>query len=278
METKPLDPVKRAFLGSFDASAISKVVIVGGLPRSGTTSLDATLHARSDTFMCDEFHELRRLETRRFFNRLQHYHAGESRHWQDSEGRTWRGMGPDDYRLAAAHSLTQTLLSFSDPKKFRGKHSAEVDVFGFKHPRIEVGAMMFHNMFSPVQVHLVYVAREPVSVLRSIWEMSWTAETDPAVFEESIQRDYAQSLQHLQSLEGRGVHCHVFRTGLDTIDDLLGCLELDRQVESGEIFSDTWPSERRRSVEPIPDDIVERFSHSETVVAFRQAMALSATE
>lgn len=269
-----MQDMKRLFLGSLDVRRLEKIVVVGGLPRSGTTSLDAALHACPSCFMCDEFHDLLLLEVRRFFNRLQNYHGNEGRHWLDAEGRTWRGMDAEDHTEATAYALSQTLLAFTNPAKFSGKHAIDIRVLGFKHPRIERGGQMFRNAFPFAETKFVYAAREPVAVLKSLWTMRWTREDDPQALMDRIIRDYEQSLGHLQTLVDREMECIVFRTGIDRVDDLLDRLDIQSAGEGKEWRVDTWPHDKRRDVGSMPEALIDTFSQHPTITGFRERMGL----
>lgn len=269
-----MQDMKRLFLGSLDVRRLEQVVVVGGLPRSGTTSLDAALHACASCFMCDEFNDMLLLEVRQFFNRLQNYHRNEGRHWMDTSGRTWRGMDADDHGEAAAHALAQTLLAFTNPAKFSAKHAIDIRVLGFKHPRIERGGQMFRNAFPFAETKFVYAAREPVAVLNSLWTMRWTREDDPQAFMDRIIRDYEQSLGHLQTLIDRGMDCVVFRTGFDQIDDLLARLGIEPANQAREWRVDTWPHDKRRDVGALPETLIGTFSQHPTITGFRERMGL----
>lgn len=249
---------KAKFIAEFSMERADEFVLIGGLPRSGTSSAGAALHRSGAYFICDEFDLLLRDDYRQVALATRRMCSSEQSIWSDNAGMTWRGMNGAQYAAAARDTFANTLLNFTNPAKFVGRSAGMVRKLGVKVPRSEGAVGFVREIMAPIPVRFVYCAREPRDVLRSNWQMPWTTGEDDSVFAASIAKSYEESMEHLASLSGY----EVFRTGVD-------------KRSGNDVRFDHWPAPLRRQVAPIRAEVEQAFSQSPPVVRFREIMGLT---
>ena len=257
----------------------SDILLVGGLPRSGTSSCDRFLHAYTRCFMLDEHHGLIQdafLSVQEF---LAQYHSDELGMWTDASGRGWREYNGMQLDWLRQRSLLALLFLCTRPGKFVDKAADQLGVVGFKLPHLERTVARVARLLVPLPVHFVYCVREPLQVLQSNWQMPWVAGADPAAFVGGITQQYAVSLAAFRSARDAGIRTVVWHTperpASDTrdIDAFLERLALGPQLgpraHEPVPVVDEWPTERRRVTPPLPPDMLRSFSESAEVREFR---------
>lgn len=274
-----------AFLAAVPAAQPSDILLVGGLPRSGTSSCDRFLHAFTRCFMLDEHHGLINeafLAAQEF---LVQYRSDELGVWTDPAGRSWRDYDGQQLDWLRQRSLLALLFLCTRPGKFTGKDAAQLGVVGFKLPHLERTVARVARLLAPRPVHFVYCVREPLQVLQSNWQMPWVGGADTAAFGAGIAQQYGVSLAAYRAARDAGIRTLVWHTperpsaDRREADAFLAALDLDRQLgpraQDPVPVIDEWPAERRRVAPPMPADVLQRFSASDEVRAFRQEFGLA---
>lgn len=273
-----------AFLSAVPAAQPSDILLVGGLPRSGTSSCDRFLHAFSRCFMLDEHHGLIQdafLSAQEF---LQQYRSDELGVWTDAAGRSWRDYDGMQLDWLRQRSLLALLFLCTRPGKFAGKVPEQLGVVGFKLPHLERTVARVARLLAPLPVHFVYCVREPLQVLQSNWQMPWVGGNDSAAFGAGIAQQYGVSLAAYRSARNAGIRTVVWRTpdrpaaDLREADAFLQALDLGAQlgprVQDPVPVIDEWPAERRRAAPALPLEVLRSFTASAEVRAFRQEFGL----
>lgn len=274
-----------AFLAAVPAQQPSDILLVGGLPRSGTSSCDRFLHAYTRCFMLDEHHGLIQdafLSAQEF---LVQYRSDELGVWTDAAGRSWREYNGMQLDWLRQRSLLALLFLCTRPGKFAGKSADQLGVVGFKLPHLERTVARVARLLAPLPVHFVYCVREPLQVLQSNWQMPWVAGADAAAFGVGIAQQYAVSLAAYRSARDAGIRTLVWHTperpASDTreTDAFLERLALGPQLgpraHDPVPVVDEWPAERRRVTPPLPPQVLRSFSESAEVREIRHEFGMA---
>lgn len=271
------------FLARLRPEAPLHLLVVGGLPRSGTSSCDRFLHAHTGCFMTDEHHGLlndRFLSAHEF---LIDYQNSEIDVWRSDSGRSWRDFTLPELDWARRRELLSLLFLYTRPSKFIGKTPEELGVIGIKLPHIENTLLRMKALVAPCPVTFIYCVREPIRVLTSNWEMPWVSTIDSQQFANGMLPQYADSLAAFRAITEAKVRTVVWRTPdsadngnlrQDFIDELdlggaMGCY----QASATQVV-DEWPPERRRQAPPIGDEVIRAFSSADAVREFRRVFQL----
>ncbi|MBL8339067.1 MAG: sulfotransferase [Rhodoferax sp.] len=273
------------FLAAVPPTEPTDVLLVGGLPRSGTSSCDRFLHAFTRCFMLDEHHGLIQesfLSAQEF---LLQYRRDELAVWTDAAGRSWRDYDGAQLDWLRQRSLLALLFLCTRPGKFAGKEAAQLGVVGFKLPHLERTVARVARLLAPLSVHFVYCVREPLQVLQSNWQMPWVGGADTAAFGNGIAQQYGVSLAAYRAARDAGIRTVVWRTperptsDMREADAFLAELGLAAQLGPRAVDAvpviDEWPAERRRTAVPLPEEVLIRFSQSAEVQAFRREFGLA---
>lgn len=255
-----------------------KMLLIGGMPRSGTSSCDRYFQDFADCFMADEFHPV----TQRAFTDLQYqlaaYGSSQLDIWQDSQGRDWRGFTRDAYKVAQIGSLFSTLILHSSPDKRAEKDLATICVFGLKLPNIEQSVATIADYLSKtgIDIHFIYCARDPRQIFSSLWEMPWITEMDEMAYVQEFSLSLSASLNAYRSLrdemksvwltgatpEETTIYRSSFAKRFLWQDSLGARAPRDRYI-------DEWPRPRRRAVEKISDAAIHRLEELSVISEYR---------
>lgn len=272
------------FLAQLPGDTPTHLIIVGGLPRSGTSSCDRFLHAHSGCFMTDEHHSLLNEQILSGYEYLVDYQNSEIALWKSDAGRSWRNYKLTELDWARRRWLLSLLFLHTRREKFAGKFPERVAVIGVKLPHIENTVPRIVPLVAPCPVTFVYCVREPTLVLSSNWEMPWVSSSDARMFADNMLQQYASSLAAFRTVRKTNIKTVIWRTPDTAGDDgasrqtFLSELDLVTQLGSHQDTAipvvDEWPRERRRRVAPIGDAVLKAFSESDAVQEFRREFEL----
>ncbi len=281
-ESEPLDSL--AFLSTLAVDAPRHILIVGGLPRSGTSSCDRFLHAHSGCFMLDEHHGLLNDQLLSGHEYLVDYQNSEIDLWKSATGRGWRNYNSSELDRVRRRALLSLLFLYTRRDKFVDKSPREIAVVGIKLPHIEATVSRIAALAAPCPVTFVYCVREPTLVLSSNWEMPWVSTGDGQLFAQNMVQQYATSLAAFRALRQANIRTIIWRTP-DTSGDEgsryqaflreLGLVqEMGCYQKTALAVVDEWPRTRRRRVAPLDDGIIRAFSAADAVQEFRREFGL----
>jgi len=283
IEPRALDPLE--FVAQLPAGTPGHLVIVGGLPRSGTSSCDRFLHAHAGCFMTDEHHGLMNEQLLSAQDFLSDYQRNEIALWRDGAGRSWRGYALPELDWSRRRWLLSLLFLYTRRDKFLGKSPRQVTVVGAKLPHAERVVPRLAHLLAPCPVSFVYCVREPTRVLSSNWQMPWVSGTDSEQFVAGMIQQYGTSLSAFRAVREAKVSTVVWKTPDTPADagaiarpflDQLGLAEELGCYQNAAIpVVDEWPPERRRPAVPIPVSVMRAFSESPVVQAFRREFGLA---
>jgi hypothetical protein len=278
-------PAPLEFVAQLAADAPRHLLIVGGLPRSGTSSCDRFLHAHAGCFMTDEHHGLMNEQLLSAQDFLSDYQRNEVGLWQDEAGRSWRGYALPELERSRRRWLLSLLFLYTRRDKFLAKSPGRIAVVGAKLPHVERFVPRLAALFAPCPVSFVYCVREPTRVLSSNWQMPWVSGADSEQFVAGMIQQYAASLSAFRTVREADIPTVVWKTP-DTPGDFdangqsfldkLGLAEHLGGYRSAAIpVIDEWPPERRRRAAAIADPAMRAFSESPAVRAFRSEFGLT---
>lgn len=258
-----------------------RMVFIGGLPRSGTSSCESFFHAQESCFVFDEYHPIKSEE---FLNQLEQdrrYGISQLAIWTDSSGRDWRGFNSNDYLNARLSVLLLTLGEYTKKEKFKTKDLSKVYVLAAKLPLIEDAYCKIRNELSNygVETHFIYCVRDPVDSFSSNWQMPWVTDEDPAVFATSYLSMLENSLQAMEKIPSSESSVWITSQTQEMKHD--PGFQLDGKIKSWlgslnykPVYSDEWPKERRR-LKKLPESVIQEFSASDITKRFRDKFFLS---
>lgn len=167
------------------------VVIVGGLPRSGTTFCQRLLNSSKQFLIFDEFPPSVAPSLQSLLDGQASFYAHDFEKWRNVDRATL---------LSRQRYLLLTLWAMgSDPSVSRKKArsifgASHVKFFGQKTPSSELDLQAYAPYFGEVGIVLVYCVRHPVAVLRSLAAMPWRGIGDEdAMIAHTVSR-YEKSL------------------------------------------------------------------------------------
>lgn len=262
-----------SFISRLSNTPPKNLLFIGGLPRSGTSSLERYLHGFENIFVTDECAAINDNGYIETFNMLSQYGKDEVALWNDENHRGWRGFSQDDLELARLASFISTFMYYTRRNKFQLKTPQKINCIGFKYPGIENKINIIRNSFetSITEVLFIYCARDPVMVLKSNWQMPWTKYTDPYDFAKYIANYYEISMSQFIDIKARKM---VWKTDLwrdknsENIKLLNSFIELGSRQDGSSVI-DEWPLYRRRSIKDIPNDVVKFFSDLPPIQEYR---------
>jgi hypothetical protein len=178
--------------------------------------------------------------------------------WSDAAGRQWRGYAASEDSARLANLFLTCLLSTTRADLIRAKRPEAIRMVYCKTPGAEMAMPRLKPALAALDLRYVHSIRNPVSCLRSCWEMPWMRVDDPNVF----VRDFAETLRYsadaFLAIRAAGIPAHVVcadrlwdaSTRRQTIERTLGFLEIDSDdalFSQAERHVDPWPRERRRT-------------------------------
>ncbi len=251
--------VQRLFAlpSNLDLSRLQPVVFAGGLPRSGTTFLEAILQAHPQIMCMQEFMPLKTGVFAEFMGFLNNITKQERNIWTAPNGDHWRGFSKveDNQRLLLL--LITCLASTTNSAHAAQKNIQDVRVVFCKTPSSEIHFLSLCNAVADIPLKYVHCIREPQAWAKSLWEMPWERGSDR---EEAMER-YGQTMwasaKAFQAISSAGIPVHLLDTSKvwaeDTrsraIQDLCLFFGIEANTEMRTLAAtrvDPWPAERRR--------------------------------
>jgi hypothetical protein len=260
-----------------------RMIFIGGLPRSGTTSCDSFFHAQEGCFVFDEYHPIKSEEFLNQLERDRSYGCQQRKIWTDSSGRDWRGFNTDDYLNACLSVLLLTLREYTKKEKFKYKDLSKVCVLATKLPHIEDAYCRIRDELSNygVETHFIYCVRDPVASLSSNWQMPWVTTDDPAVFARSYLSYLENSLRAMENIPSSECSVWITPQNQEMRNDPRARVQVDNKIKSWvgslnskPVYSDEWPKERR-VLRQLPENIIHEFSASGIAKRFREKFFFS---
>ena len=257
-----------------------RIILIGGLPRSGTSSCEAFFHAQEGCFVFDEFHPLKEQGFLSQIGALQNYGEIQLDFWTDSSGYDWRNFSRKDYIDASLATFLYSVAAFTKKEKFKNKDPQKLRVLAIKLPSLEDVYPALRDALNScgVETHFIYCARDPIKSLRSNFQMPWVGNEGPENFvsqySKQIQRSVS-AMEHIPRSEFTVWTTPNSKGDRSDYASLVGepLLSWLGKIDSSPTYSDEWPKERRRNRE-IPDEIVDVFANSEIVQRYRNEFGL----
>jgi hypothetical protein len=256
------------------AKNMSNVCIVGGIARSGTTSLARLLHSIENAICFDECPLLKSSSLAEIMHLTSSALEAERALWEH-RGRSYRGFNRTDDKDRISFLLLALLSAFTSSSYFEGKDPEKIDLIACKTPSAEFWFRSLVNAVPFYRFKYIHCVRNPVHVICSNWEMPWTQSDDAEVFIGSVIDHFYASMLAFQEIEatfGSAVILHNealasnFESVRHTLSEFL-CLSIDRIGLAGNKWSDDWPSERRRRVNKLDHNwVVERLQRDEKML------------
>lgn len=253
-----------------------RMIFIGGLPRSGTSSCESLLHAQEGCFVFDEFHPLLSGDFLMQLRRDRLYAKSQLDIWADSAGLDWRNFSRRDYLNANLFVFLVTLAAYTKKSKFKEKDPGKLSLLATKLPFIEETYLQIREelLYYGIETHFVYCVREPVASLSSNWQMPWISSIDPEEFAIEYLKDLNRSLSAMENIPSH--ESSVWMTPQSREFPNEGDVGFDQKVRSwiGDfsnrpVYSDEWPIERRH-LRKLPEHVIRDFSDSNVVRRFRE--------
>jgi hypothetical protein len=236
------------------------IVIAGGAARSGTTFLEAILQAHPQIICFQEFMPLKTPLLAQLLGFIEQSTIDERKMRKDSDGRHWRGYGPEEDNPRMVALLLACLTSTTSANAVQDKNLDDVRVLFCKTPSAEFHLKALHSAVPSLPLYYVHCIREPLACMRSNWEMPWVISNNL----DSWVRDFAAMLgcsaDAVEGIRSAGVPVHVLSTQrlwspslrqetLARLFSFLGVSVTDAVLAPVADKVDTWPAEKRRRPE-----------------------------
>jgi hypothetical protein len=237
------------------AESAESLVLVGGVPRSGTTSVAMLLHSLEDIFCFDECPLLKNDQLLSINNQIRDLLRAERSLWQDSENKSYRGFTEADDFARRKFFFFSALTTFLTDYCLSGKSISKIRVAACKTPSLEMHFPAIAKSLEPLKVHYIHCVRAPFEVMQSNWQMPWILETDKSRFVNSMMGYLHESMLAYHKICESNTSCEVIRNEEVRNDAFLvarkvaAMLGIEAPLLLNSKFAfDDWPAERRRGM------------------------------
>ena len=264
----------------------SPVVVVGGLPRSGTSFWQSLLNAHSEVLIFDEFHAMLDEGFPRFLE--------GHRRFFDRQFERWRRVSPAEMDARFRELLVQFWALGTNPALLEKAHR-RVRVFGLKTPGVERSLTWLSSLFGDRRIVFLYCVRSPLQVLRSLHRMPWGEDATNETLIQDLVRRHGESMgqvEEARELANVKVRlCSVQHAGetepqrLEYATTLFRALGLEIDEPAHDFVRewrvvDHWPNAQEGRAPGMPKtdfkrEELERFQTADTIVRFRREYGIS---
>ena len=247
---------------------IQKLIIIGGVARSGTTFVGNMLHSHPSIFCFEECMLLKQKRRMEFFDFQAQISCLERNNARPHGNLNWRGIMSEDDHKRLLFQFTSLLAAGTGEKALLGKDLPSVNSVACKTPSAEFTVPDVARFVSPLPVFYVHSVRHPRDVVKSNWKMPWIKIMDPAKFLVAMERHFHLSLKAFRAIAASDTPCvalkvELFRgseTRQSAIANISTFLRVEQASTKPSIANvDHWPIDLRRDVEDIPNTLLQSF-------------------
>jgi Sulfotransferase family len=246
-----------ALASQLDLHQLNPVTLAGGLPRSGTTFLEAVLQAHPQIICMQEFMPLKTGAFAGFVNSLRVLTANERTIWTGTKGENWRGFSEIEDTERLLLLLIACLGSTTHQGNVATKSPGNIRVVFCKTPSAEIHFLDLANAVRTIPLRYVHCIREPQAWVKSIWAMPWEHENDPHIAINEFCQMMHESAKAFEAISRSGISVHLLSTSnlwdsktrdvtMEALCDFLGVKTSFEMRKAAEAKVDPWPIERRR--------------------------------
>jgi Sulfotransferase family len=245
------------FASQLNLNLLKPVTLAGGLPRSGTTFLEAVLQAHPQILCMQEFMPLKTGAFAEFMRSVRLLTEGERKIWTGTTGENWRGFSEieDSQRLLLL--LIACLGSTTHSANAAIKAPQDVRVVFCKTPSAEIHFLALADAIKTLSIKYVHCIREPQDWIKSMWEMPWENQNDPKLAINEFCQMMHVSAKAFEAISAAGMSVHLLSTRklwdtetrdvtIEKLCDFLGLKTNFQMRTAAETKVDPWPIERRR--------------------------------
>lgn len=178
-----------------------QLVFGGGLPRSGTTHLEAVLQAHPSILCLQEFMPLKSAVFADFLGTIAKTMTFERSVWSDSAGRQWRGYGPEEDKVRLHSLAVACLASTTNTNHLIGKSLKDIRALFCKTPGAELNLLNLKPLLDFSYVHCI---RDPIACAKSNWDMPWQSGDDPDQWVDQFGRALGESASAFEAIRHSG--------------------------------------------------------------------------